>query len=828
MTLLDRFRTQPQNNPDPAVRLAYLAELPLSERDQIVAAARDDVDPRVRKAAVGKLLDPPALAAIARDDGDASVRDAALMMLRDIALDAFEGVDEAGSIAAVDALSDARTLAQIAKTSLRESVSRRSFDRLEQTAGINVAQTMASIARQAELEPIRQAALERLSSHEDFLGIAMHCDFKETAIAAVDRLSDHDDLEQVAERAKNKSASKRARQILREREEAAAREAADDARVAREAEDEASAAKAAAERAARDAEAQAEAELRVAAEAEAAQETKEREAAEAEAVAGQRALDEAERQQREAAAQAAQEASAREAERRRVNEEAEARRRRDALNRMNQLIGRVDALMQKEDLSLRAADRALRDIRTALTDIPPLPSRQDFEHVSTKLKAAQEALAPRVRDLREVAEWQRWANVGIQEQLCEKMEALRDEPDADAIARRIHELQQQWRQAADVPRPQGEALWRRFKTAHDELWARCEAYFASQAEGRAENLVKKTQLCERAEALAGSSNWVQTAEEIKSLQAQWKAVGPVTRGQEKAIWERFRAACDKFFTRRHEDLAKRKVMWAENFAKKEALCVKAEALADSTDWDAAAAELRRLQAEWKTIGAVKKSRSEPIWQRFRAACDKFFARFASRHDIAKAERVAAREAIVGELERMTAPSADGDATSADAQEPPADLAATVRGLRNRWQQELAARGVDREQAAALDRRYADACRRIIQRWPTAFAGTDLDPEANRKRMESIVKRVEDLAASLKGPGDKPDLSPTEKLANMLKEALAANTIGGKVDAESRRRAAQEDVRQAQASWSRVGPVPDEVRRDLSDRFQRAIRQIAGH
>jgi hypothetical protein len=88
--------------------------------------------------------------------------------------------------------------------------------------------------------------------------------------------------------------------------------------------------------------------------------------------------------------------------------------------------------------------------------------------------------------------------------------------------------------------------------------------------------------------------------------------------------------------------------------------------------------------------------------------------------------------------------------------------------------------------------------------------------------------MEDLAASLKGPADQADLSPTERLANMLKEALAANTIGGKADAESRRRAAQEDVRQAQTSWSRVGPVPDEIRRELSDRFQRAIRQIAGH
>ena len=100
---------------------------------------------------------------------------------------------------------------------------------------------------------------------------------------------------------------------------------------------------------------------------------------------------------------------------------------------------------------------------------------------------------------------------------------------------------------------------------------------------------KEAALCEKAESLAESTNWIQTAEEIKRLQAEWKTIGPVSRGREKAIWERFRSACDRFFTRRHEDLAKRKTIWAENLAKKEALCEQAEALAQSTEWDQTAA-----------------------------------------------------------------------------------------------------------------------------------------------------------------------------------------------------------------------------------------------
>ena len=309
------------------------------------------------------------------------------------------------------------------------------------------------------------------------------------------------------------------------------------------------------------------------------------------------------------------------------------------------------------------------------------------------------------------------------------------------------------------------------------------------------------------------------------------------------MWERFRAACDRFFTRRHADLAERKKVWGENLTKKEALIARAEALQDSSEWDAAAAEIKRLQGEWKNIGPVKKSRSEALWQRFRGACDHFFSRYAQRHDIAKGERAAAREAIVAELEAL-APSAASQAAgrgvpeAADAQtpvetlpppEPPADLVAKVRGIRGRWQSELAARGVDRDRAAELDARFAAAFARIVSAYPPAFAGTDLDPEANRKRMESIVQRMEDLAKSLAGPttaaGDAA-ISPTTRLAAMLNEALAANTIGGRVDDDSRFRAANEDVRQAQASWSRIGPVPDDTRRALADRFQRAIRRIS--
>jgi hypothetical protein len=878
MAILDRFRTVPRHkHPDPSVRLAYVEELPIDDREQLAAIARGDDDARVRRAAVAKLLDPPALAGVAREDRDEAVRDQAIAMLRDIALEAFEGVDEAESIAAVAALTDVKTLAAIAKSATREAVARRALLRVID------ARALGSIARHATLEPVRRAALERLRDRDEVLAVAMNSDFKDTALAALEQFSDRADVELVATRARNKSSAKRARGLLREMDERAAAEAAAvaaalvevaEARAAqlsiapaaepppifeepaadaqteqdtaaeahrhaaeeerereraeavrRRAEEEAVA------RAHIDAEAEKETARRRARLAELADEA-EQAAADPDLSAGKRRIQVARREWKDLSAVTPAdpevggrfaEAETRLAHRDSELQEQDARRRREALSRLNQLAVRLEALVGKPDLTMKAADHALRDVRAALADVPPMPSRRDYEEVTHRLKAAQTALTPRAQELREADDWRRFANVSVQEQLCARMEALQSLEDPEEIARQVRDLQQQWRLAADVPRAQADALWRRFKTAHDTVWARCEAHFAAQAEQRAANLARKIELCERAEGLAESTNWIQTAEEIKRLQAEWKTIGAVTRGQEKAIWERFRVPCDRFFTRRHEDLARRKAMWATNFARKEELCVKAEALAESTEWEPAAGEIKRLQAEWKTIGPVKKSRSEAIWQRFRGACDRFFARYAQRHDIARAERVAAREAICAELEALV------PLDQAAADNPPDDLAARVRALRARWQQEIAARGVDRERAAALDARFREAFDRALTAFPAAFAGTDLDPAANRKRMETLVKRIEDLAAAVApaaGADAADAVSPTARLATMLKEALAANTIGGKVDEESRWRAAQEEVRHAQASWSRIGPVPDDARRELVARFERACAAIA--
>ena len=501
--------------------------------------------------------------------------------------------------------------------------------------------------------------------------------------------------------------------------------------------------------------------------------------------------------------------------------EVRSRQEQDNLRRLQQLCRQTELLATAERLTLKAGTRALHDIKAAFDERSPLPSKKDWQDIHARLEATRGMLAPRVQELREADDWQRWANLQVQEQLCVQMDGLKNEPDAEVAAKRMRELQARWKEVALAPPAQGEAMWRRFKGAQDEVFARTAPHFAAQAEERTTNLAKKQALCERAEALADSTDWVRTAVTLQGLQAEWKAIGAVPRGHEKAIWERFRGACDRFFTRRQQDLKQRKEMWAANLAAKEELCARAEALAESTDWDAAAAQIRHLQGEWKKVGPVRKTKSDIVWQRFRAACDRFFDRYKHRDQVELASKAEPRESVIRELEQLLPP-----ADAADVPPPPDGLPAVVQQARERWQQ---APELPRHVQQDLAVRYHQALARLVATWPSAFKETDLDPDLTRKRMEKLVAKVESFMSS--GASGQPStgtLSPTELLAQKLRERLASNTIGGgrPVESEeSRWRAAEQEVRNAQAQWMRLGPVPPDVAGPLNERFQRACRRF---
>ena len=177
-----------------------------------------------------------------------------------------------------------------------------------------------------------------------------------------------------------------------------------------------------------------------------------------------------------------------------------------------------------------------------------------------------------------------------------------------------------------------------------------------------------------------------------------------------------------------------------------------------------------------------------MWQRFRAACDRFFDRYKRRDELADEAAVAVREALCGEAEGLVAEPAEG-------------LAEKVLAVQASWRQ---AKTVSREKAEALGTRFVLAVARAIEAQPAAFAGTELDPTVNLKKMEKLCAKVE-AAHAAAAPEGQP--AAVADLATRLRDALASNTIGGREAALGKWREATTEVEAAEAAWQRLGPAP---------------------
>jgi uncharacterized protein DUF349 len=500
----------------------------------------------------------------------------------------------------------------------------------------------------------------------------------------------------------------------------------------------------------------------------------------------------------------AEKEAALEHERKEAGRKEKERREKENLRRCEQICARAERLLVSETTSLKAAARSHKEVRAALESPGPFPSAKDRKALLAKLGDLQASWGRRLIELRRSESWKHWANEEVQEELCRRAEALSaQDVDPMEAGHRLTDLQARWRQASAVSREKSQELWQRFKSARDAVRVRMESHRREQAE-------RKNSLCRQAEELAGSSDWIPTTETLKRLQAEWKNVGSCGRAQDRALWERFRAACDQFFTRRKQDLKQRKQDWAAHLKTRVSLCEQAEAHAGSSEWDSAAAALKKLQAEWKGIGAVSRKDSEATWKRFRAACDGFFERYKRRHEIEREARVARLETICADLEALSL-----------APPPSEGLPEKLRSLQARWSE---AGETPAGAGRALEDRYQAALDRVLVAFPEALKDSEYDALQNRRMMEELLARVEKLAAG-KNPADSSALSPATRLAAMWVEAMAANTIGGSVGSQAEARAAQDEVRKAQIAWRRIGYVPREMQGDLADRFWRACGAI---
>lgn len=220
-------------------------------------------------------------------------------------------------------------------------------------------------------------------------------------------------------------------------------------------------------------------------------------------------------------------------------------------------------------------------------------------------------------------------NLEAKTRLCEAAEKLAEVEDPVSAFHQLQNLHQEFREIGPVSKELRDEVWNRFKEASTVVNKRHQAHFEALKAREEENLVLKTALCERVEAidLAALSNnaaWEEATKTILETQTEWKGIGFTPKKMNAKIFERFRTACDTFFKAKTEFYKSLRDSLSENLAAKTALCEKAEALKDSTEWSATTAKLVALQKEWKAIGPVAHKVSESIWKRFNEACNYFF------------------------------------------------------------------------------------------------------------------------------------------------------------------------------------------------------------
>ncbi|WP_441295430.1 DUF349 domain-containing protein [Prevotella sp. CAG:255] len=220
-------------------------------------------------------------------------------------------------------------------------------------------------------------------------------------------------------------------------------------------------------------------------------------------------------------------------------------------------------------------------------------------------------------------------NLEIKTKICEAAEKLGTEEDVISAFHQLQKLHQEFRETGPVAKELREEVWARFKAASTIINKRHQQHFESLRAKEEDNLTKKTALCEKIEEIAKeeiktAGEWEKKTKDIIAIQAEWKTIGFAPQKMNVKIFERFRAACDDFFSKKAEFFKNMKQQFAENADKKRALIEQAKALQDSTECKSTSDKLIALQKEWKTIGMVPKKLGDKLWNEFLTACNHFF------------------------------------------------------------------------------------------------------------------------------------------------------------------------------------------------------------
>ena len=337
------------------------------------------------------------------------------------------------------------------------------------------------------------------------------------------------------------------------------------------------------------------------------------------------------------------------------------------LQKKTEIIEKIKAMATSPDEANKSY-QAFKDLQQQWKEIKAVPADKANE-LWRNYQLYVEQFYDLLKLNNEAREYDFKKNLELKEKLCENAERLADEKDIISAFHQLQELHQEYREIGPVSKELREQIWARFKAASTVINKRHQQHFEEMRANEEENLAKKTALCEKVETIVaaenkGAADWEKRTKEIIDIQAEWKTIGFAPQKMNVKIFERFRTACDVFFSRKADFFKAMKEKYAQNAEKKKELVEKARQLSESTDWKSTADKLIALQKEWKTIGMVPRKLGDKLWNDFITACNHFFeARNAAHAGTRGEERenLSKKKAVIAKLKEMMGTTPDNSA-----------------------------------------------------------------------------------------------------------------------------------------------------------------------
>ncbi|MCR5378525.1 MAG: DUF349 domain-containing protein, partial [Fibrobacter sp.] len=390
--------------------------------------------------------------------------------------------------------------------------------------------------------------------------------------------------------------------------------------------------------------------------------------------------------------------------------------------KLKALIERVKGFDENEDfkeLSLK--------LRNAYNEWKEIVGEQKFKFHDLWLeyKAATERF-------QEMRQWESWHNENDRATILEDMEALSREPGSQEVLNKLKELGNKWKNCGPTSATKFVEFREKFQTFFDKIRENCAPFIEEQLAERQKNLESKLALCQKVEELVANTEmfWKDKFKAMQEVQESWKSIGMVPKESLNALMERFKAATNAFYAQHKENQKQEDANREANYEKKVKLCEEAEALTNSTDWNATSNKLKQLQEAWKTSGPVPKSKSDEIWTRFRTACDAFFEKKRSHFvemDAAKQENLAKKTSLCEKLEAL------------DLNNITNEVVEVVKAIEAEWK---TIGMVPKESMEAINDRFSETINQFLGRC------ADID-ENLRKQLEAIKKQKQDMIEKVK-------------------------------------------------------------------------------